>query len=129
MRAKRTSSALPPTSGEQGLSPAERSLRAPAGSPVDARAVRRLGDGSPGGVPGPQMHVQDSVLVSAPTSVGGEKRLFYTLKEAAALLHISPATYYRGVREGRFPGRKVGGQWRVPCGALHRYAEGEAAAS
>ena len=95
MRAKRTSSALPPTSGEQGLSPAERRLRA------------RL----------------------APTSVDGEKRLFYTLKEAAALLHISPETYYRGVREGRFPGRKVGGQWRVPCGALHRYAEGEAAAS
>ena len=28
MRAKRTSSALPPTSGEQGLFPAERSLRA-----------------------------------------------------------------------------------------------------
>jgi hypothetical protein len=28
MRAKRTSSALPPTSREQGLSPAERSLRA-----------------------------------------------------------------------------------------------------
>jgi hypothetical protein len=28
MRAKRTSSALPPTTGEQGLSPAERSLRA-----------------------------------------------------------------------------------------------------
>ena len=92
MREQRTSSALPPMSGEHGLSPAERSLR-------------------------------------APTSVGGEKRLFYTLKEAAALLHISPETYYRGVREGRFPGRKVGGQWRVPCGALHRYAEGEAEAS
>ena len=28
MRAKRTSSALPPTSSEQGLSPTERSLRA-----------------------------------------------------------------------------------------------------
>ena len=98
MRAKRTSSALPPTSGEQGLSPAERSLRA-------------------------------RLAAHSPTSVGGEKRLFYTLKEAAALLHISPETYYRGVREGRFPGRKVGGQWRVPCGALHRYAEGEAAAS
>jgi excisionase family DNA binding protein len=95
MRAKRTSSALPPTSGEQGLSPAERRLRAQL----------------------------------APISVGGETRLFYTLKEAAGLLHISPETYYRGVREGRFPGRKVGGQWRVPCGALHRYAEGEAAAS
>src|SRR4029453_2804729 len=91
-REKRTSSGLPPPRCEQGLSPAERSLR-------------------------------------APTSVGGEKRLFYTLKEAAALLHISPETYYRGVREGRFPGRKGGGQWRVPCGALHRYAEGEAAAS
>jgi excisionase family DNA binding protein len=103
MRAKRTSSALPPTSGEQGLSPAERSLRT------------RL--------------AAHSMHASAPTSVGGEKRLFYTLKEAAALLHISPETYYRGVREGRFPGRKVGGQWRVPCGALHRYAEGEAAAS
>jgi excisionase family DNA binding protein len=92
MREQRTSSGLPPTSGEQGLSPADRSLW-------------------------------------APKSVGSETRLFYTLKEAAALLHISPETYYRGVREGRFPGRKVGGQWRVSCGALHRYAEGEAEAS
>jgi excisionase family DNA binding protein len=72
------------------------------------------------------MHAQDSALASAPTSVGIE-RLFYTLKEAAALLQISPETYYRGVRVGRFPGRKVGGQWRVPCAALRRYAEGEAA--
>jgi excisionase family DNA binding protein len=60
------------------------------------------------------MYAQDSALASAPTS-GGVERLFYTLREAAALLQISPETYYRGVREGRFPGRKVGGQWRVSC--------------
>jgi excisionase family DNA binding protein len=119
MRAKRTSSALPPTSAEQGLSPAERSLRAR----LAAHSMHARHDARETTTP------EDSALVSAPTSVGGEKRLFYTLKEAAALLHISPETYYRGVREGRFPGRKVGGQWRVPCGALHRYAEGEAAAS
>jgi excisionase family DNA binding protein len=59
------------------------------------------------------------------SSGGSAKRLFYTLKEAADLLHISPETYYRGVREGKFPGRKVGGQWRISCQALHRYAEGE----
>lgn len=58
------------------------------------------------------------------TSKAAGERLFYTLREAAALLQISEGTYYRGVRDGRFPGRKVGGQWRVPCGALHRYAEG-----
>jgi excisionase family DNA binding protein len=76
------------------------------------------------------MHAQDSALAPASTSPansagGGERRLFYTLKEAAALLHISPVTYYRGVREGKFPGRKVGGQWRVSRKALHRYAESE----
>ncbi len=77
------------------------------------------------------MQAQDSALAPARTPPAnsasggehGEKRLFYTLKEAAALLHISPETYYRGVREGRFPGRKVGGQWRVSRRALHRYAE------
>jgi excisionase family DNA binding protein len=119
MRAKRTSSALPQTSGEQGLSPAERSLRAR----LAAHSMHARYDARETTTP------EDSALVSAPTSVGGEKRLFYTLKEAAALLHISPETYYRGVREGRFPGRKVGGQWRVPCGALHRYAEDEGEAS
>jgi excisionase family DNA binding protein len=54
-----------------------------------------------------------------------DERLVYTLEEAAALLQISPETYYRGVREGKFPGRKVGGQWRVSRKALHRYAEGD----
>jgi excisionase family DNA binding protein len=79
------------------------------------------------------MHAQDSALTSASPppangAGGGGKRLFYTLQEAAALLQISPVTYYRGVREGKFPGRKVGGQWRIPCAALHRYADGGDAA-
>jgi excisionase family DNA binding protein len=72
---------------------------------------------------------KDIGLPSAPAAspTGGEvaaQRLFYTLREAAALLQISEVTYYRRVREGRLPGRKVGGQWRVPCSGLHRYAEG-----
>ena len=96
--------------------------------PGAAPATR--GDGAPGAEAAvASRQAPDGALASAPTAIGGERRLFYTLKEAAALLHISPETYYRGVREGRFPGRKVGGQWRVPCGALHRYAEGESVAS
>ena len=65
MREQRTSSAMPPMSGEHGLSPAERSLR-------------------------------------APISVGGEKRLFYTLKRPVA-------------RGGRGPGAPGGQPSR--CGA------------
>lgn len=70
---------------------------------------------------------RSAALPAAPAPPAGKaaaQPLFYTLREAAALLQISEGTYYRGVREGRLPGRKVGGQWRVPCGALHRYAEG-----
>jgi excisionase family DNA binding protein len=68
-----------------------------------------------------------SAVPSSTTSEGAGGRLFYTLREAAALLQISEGTYYRGLREGELPGRKIVGQWRIPCDALHRYAEGATA--
>jgi excisionase family DNA binding protein len=32
--------------------------------------------------------------------------------DLAALLHVSPGTVYRLVRDGQLPGLRVGGQWR-----------------
>lgn len=38
---------------------------------------------------------------------------FLTLREAAALLHVSTRTVERMIRLSQFPAFKVGGQWRV----------------
>lgn len=38
---------------------------------------------------------------------------FLTLREAAALLHVSTRTVERMIRLNQFPAFKVGGQWRV----------------
>lgn len=65
---------------------------------------------------------------TATTENSAAEPLAYTLEQAAALLQISPDTYYRRVRLGLLPGRKLGGQWRVPRAALHRYVEGLAQA-
>jgi excisionase family DNA binding protein len=50
-------------------------------------------------------------------------RLTYTVAEAAALLDISVWSYYRGLRTGELPGRKVCGQWRVSRSQLHRFLD------
>jgi excisionase family DNA binding protein len=51
-------------------------------------------------------------------------RLTYTVVEAAAILDISVWSYYRGLRAGVLPGRKVCGQWRVSRARLERFLEG-----
>jgi excisionase family DNA binding protein len=51
--------------------------------------------------------------------------LTYTVAEAARLARVSVWSYYRGLKEGKVPGRKVRGQWRVSRKQLHRFLDGE----
>lgn len=39
-------------------------------------------------------------------------RTLLRVGDLAGLLHVSPGTVYRLVREGQLPGVRVGGQWR-----------------
>jgi len=51
--------------------------------------------------------------------------LTYTVAEAARLARVSVWSYYRGLKEGKLPGRKVRGQWRVSRKQLHRFLDGD----
>jgi excisionase family DNA binding protein len=51
--------------------------------------------------------------------------LTYTVAEAARLARVSVWSYYRGLKDGRLPGRKVCGQWRVSRKQLLRFLDGE----
>ena len=46
-----------------------------------------------------------------------------TLREAAEYLRLSQRTLLRLLREGRIPGRKIGGQWRLTERRLTEYVE------
>ncbi|MGF1647815.1 MAG: helix-turn-helix domain-containing protein [Kineosporiaceae bacterium] len=50
-------------------------------------------------------------------------RPFLNVREAAAELRIDESTLYRHLREGRFPGIKVGGRYLVPAAILIQLAE------
>ena len=41
-----------------------------------------------------------------------QRRSLLRVDEIAALLHVSPGTVYRLLRDGELPGVRVGGQWR-----------------
>ena len=45
------------------------------------------------------------------------------LEQAAEALALSTCSVRRMVKDGRLPGRKVGGQWRVPLSAIEALAE------
>src|SRR5258708_33304369 len=58
-------------------------------------------------------------------SDGTESRLrrpFLTVKEAARQLRLDESTLYRHLREGRFPGVKVGGRYLVPAALIEELA-------
>ncbi|MBE3562246.1 MAG: helix-turn-helix domain-containing protein [Hydrogenibacillus schlegelii] len=48
-----------------------------------------------------------------------------TPEEAAKRLRVSVRTVYRQLKDGRLPGVKVGGQWRIRREELERYLAGE----
>jgi excisionase family DNA binding protein len=45
---------------------------------------------------------------------------FYTVREAARILRVDPATLYRAIREDAFPAIRVRSRYVVPAVALHR---------
>ena len=53
-----------------------------------------------------------------------QRRPFLTVKEAAAELRLDESTLYRHLREGRFPGVKVGGRYLVPTAVIEELAAG-----
>jgi excisionase family DNA binding protein len=52
-------------------------------------------------------------------------RLTYTVPEAAALAGISVDSYYRALKTGTVPGRKIRGRWVVSRVKLERFLEGD----
>jgi excisionase family DNA binding protein len=53
---------------------------------------------------------------------------FYTVREAARILRVDPATIYRAIRENAFPAVRVRTRYIVPAAAVEQMAA-EAAAS
>ena len=45
---------------------------------------------------------------------------FYTVREAAQILRVDPATIYRAIREDAFPAVRVRTRYVVPAAALHK---------
>jgi excisionase family DNA binding protein len=45
---------------------------------------------------------------------------FYTVREAAQILRVDPATVYRAIRDDAFPAVRVRTRYVVPAAALHR---------
>ena len=59
---------------------------------------------------------------------GSRPRPFLNVKEAAQELRLDESTLYRHLREGRFPGVKVGGRYLVPTAVIEELADGAMAA-
>lgn len=53
---------------------------------------------------------------------------FYTVREAAQILRVDPATLYRAIREDAFPAVRIRTRYLVPAAALQQLVT-EAAAS
>lgn len=47
--------------------------------------------------------------------------VFYTVREVAQLLRVSPMTVYRMCDTGQLDGKRVGRQVRIPAKTLYRY--------
>jgi excisionase family DNA binding protein len=56
----------------------------------------------------------------APPVLSDDKRLTYTMDEAAMVIGISRASAYKAIRRGEIPIIKFGNRMVVPRGALHK---------
>lgn len=50
---------------------------------------------------------------------------FYTPKEVAEIISISPITVQRMCLEGRLPALKIGREWRIPIEKSERWLENQ----
>lgn len=65
-------------------------------------------------------------MEATPSTTGGasRRRPFLNVREAARELRLDESTLYRHLREGRFPGVKVGGRYLVPTAVIEELAAG-----
>ena len=65
-------------------------------------------------------------MEATPNTTGGgsRRRPFLNVREAARELRLDESTLYRHLREGRFPGVKVGGRYLVPAAVIEELATG-----
>ena len=47
---------------------------------------------------------------------------FYTVREAAGVLRVDPATLYRAIREDAFPAVRIRSRYVIPAAAVERLA-------
>lgn len=62
-------------------------------------------------------------LAAPPPPASEHRPAFYNVSEAAEIMRIDESTLYRHLRNGRFPGVKIGGRYVVPHVALERLIE------
>ena len=60
--------------------------------------------------------------MSATTDKGADAPTFYTVREAARIMRIAPATLYRAIREDAFPAIRVRTRYVVPARAVEEMA-------
>ena len=60
--------------------------------------------------------------MSATTDQGADAPTFYTVREAARIMRIAPATLYRAIREDAFPAIRVRTRYVVPARAVEEMA-------
>lgn len=58
---------------------------------------------------------------SQPTAAG--RPSFYTAAETAEILRLDESTLYRHLRNGTFPGLKIGGRYVVPGAVIERLVD------
>jgi excisionase family DNA binding protein len=67
---------------------------------------------------------QEGQLATAETSASLELRVL-TAAEVASVLRVDADLITRAIRDGEFPGNRIGNHWRVDYGALVRWLQGK----
>jgi excisionase family DNA binding protein len=96
---------------DQPLVPRRGRARAVAGTTPTRQPAEASSTGSP--------NHQEAPI---PTTDNASKH-FYTVREAAAVLRVDPATLYRAIREDAFPAAKLRSRYIVPAKALDQLIE------
>lgn len=52
-----------------------------------------------------------------------EGNIVMIVREVSELLRLTESTVYKLLHEGKLPGRKVGGQWRISRKAIEEYLD------
>ncbi|MQA64163.1 MAG: helix-turn-helix domain-containing protein [Actinophytocola sp.] len=61
-----------------------------------------------------------AVLAAVPPQPGRRRPAFYNVAETAEITGLDESTLYRHLRQGKFPGIKIGGRYVVPHAVLER---------